>query len=111
VLLVRALGLHVRRSFAGNGVAPPRPPPLLVVGRISPLSVGPRLVLCVYLFPLIVLDRSLTAGDLAAGKNVPEAEPPAVSRPGKGLFVRRAYLAGTPVQIFETPPLGFYYFM
>jgi hypothetical protein len=52
-----------------------------------------------------VLDRPLAAGDLAAGGNTPEAEPPAMSRPDKGLFVRRTYLAGTPVQIFETPPL------
>jgi hypothetical protein len=51
-----------------------------------------------------VLDRPLAAGDLAAGGNTPEAEPPAMSRPDKGLFVRRTYLAGTPVQIFETPP-------
>jgi hypothetical protein len=101
---MRALGPLVHRPFAGNGVAPPRPPPRLVAGRIPPLSVGSRLALCACLFPLVVLDRPLTAGDLAAGENAPEAEPPAVSRPSKGLFVRRAYLAGTPVQIFETPP-------
>jgi hypothetical protein len=103
-MLVRALLLRVRRPFTGNGVAPPRPPPLLVVGRVSPLSVGPRLAQCVCLLPLVVLDRPLTAGDLAAGGNAPEAEPPAVSRPGKDLFVRRTYLAGTPAQIFKTPP-------
>jgi hypothetical protein len=53
---------------------------------------------------MVVLDRLLTAGDLAAGGNTPEAEPPTVSRPGKGLFVRRNLLLGTPVQIFKPPP-------
>jgi hypothetical protein len=56
---------------------------------------------------MVVLDRLLTAGDLAAGGNTPEAEPPAVSRPGKGLFVRRVYLLGTPVQKVQTPPKAF----
>jgi hypothetical protein len=28
-----------------------------------------------------------------------------VSRPGKGLFVRRKHLSGTPVQNIQTPPL------
>jgi hypothetical protein len=27
-----------------------------------------------------------------------------VSRPGKGLFVRRKHLSGTPVQNIQTPP-------
>jgi hypothetical protein len=103
-MLVRALLLHVRRPFTGNGVAPPRPLPLLAIGRISFLSDEPRLAQRVFLLLLVVLDRPFTVGDLAAGGNTPEAELPAVSRPGRGLFVRRNLLLGTQVQNIQTPP-------
>jgi hypothetical protein len=39
LVLVRAIAPPVRRPFAGNGDAPPRPPPFLAVGRVSPLPV------------------------------------------------------------------------
>jgi hypothetical protein len=40
---------------------------------------------------VVVLDRLLTAGDLAAGGNAPEAEPPAMSGPGKDPFAIRKF--------------------
>jgi hypothetical protein len=91
VLLVRALGLLVRRPFAGNGVAPPRPPPILAVGGNFFIPVEFSLALCVPHPLVVVLDRPLTAGDLAAGGNAPEAEPPAMSGPGKDPFAIRKF--------------------
>jgi hypothetical protein len=55
---------------------------------------------------MVVLDRLLTADDLAAGGNTQEAEPPTMSRPGKGPFAIRHSGLRALMQIFHffSPP-------
>jgi hypothetical protein len=104
-MLLRALDHHVRRPFAGNGGVPPRPLPLLAGGSVPPLLVEP------YLFQpsprtlLIVPGRSLPAGDLAAGGNMPE--PTAGHRRGLAgaFFVKVFSVPRTRAQKDREPPL------
>jgi hypothetical protein len=87
LVLMRVLDAPVRRSFTENGGAPPRPPPLLAVGRVPPLPVEPRFVQLVPHSLLVIPHRPLPAGDLAAGKNTPGPSNRAVSRPGRDVSV------------------------
>jgi hypothetical protein len=78
LMLLRALDGHVHQPPAGNGDAPLQPPPLLAAGRAPPLPVEPHFAQPVPHALLVVPDRSLPTGDLAAGGNVRSRRPVAV---------------------------------